>query len=93
MISNLLWIDANIDNTENTKYMAELETIKTLNLKVFKKVNEAINYIKSINFQDTKIIVSGSLYSEFVKSFKACITELRVVPKIIIFTENKEKFI
>ena len=49
--------------------------------------------MKYIEFQETKVIISGRLYNEFVKKFKENIIDMCVAPKIIIFTQNKEKFI
>ena len=49
--------------------------------------------MKYIEFQETKVIISGRLYSEFVKKFNENIIDICVAPKIIVFTKNKEKFI
>jgi len=49
--------------------------------------------MKSIKFLETKVIISGRLYSEFVQKFKENIISMYVAPKIIVFTSNKEKFI
>ena len=88
-----IWIDENIDNEENTKYSKKLESMGILSLKLFKEVDEAINHMKNINFQETKVIICDSLYSEFVKKFKDNILDMCVAPKIIVFTKNKEEFI
>ena len=93
MASNVIWIDANIDNVENSKYISELKTIGSLRLRLFKNVDKAIQHMKFIDFNETKVIISGRLYSEFVQSFKENIIDMCVAPKIIIFTGSKEKFI
>ena len=49
--------------------------------------------MKSISFQETKVIISGKLYPEFIRKFKENIIDIYVAPKIIIFTSNKQKFI
>ena len=90
---NVIWIDPNIDNEENTKYIKELQDINCFNIRYFKNVVDAITLIKSIRFIETNIIISGSLYSEFVEKFKENITNIFIIPKIIIFTLNKEKFL
>ena len=92
-MSNVIWIDPNIDNEENTKYIKELQDINCFNIRYFKNVMDAITLIKSIRFIETNIIISGSLYSEFVEKFKENITNIFIIPKIIIFTLNKEKFL
>ena len=85
-----IWIDENIDNKENTQYIKELKSIGLLTFCLFKSIDEAIGHMKKIGFQETKVIINGKLYSEFVKKFKKNISEMSVVPKIIIFTKNKE---
>ena len=90
---NVIWIDEEVDSCLNKIYSKELESMNSFNVKLFKKVLEAINYLKTIKFEETKIIISGRLYSEFVKSFKENMQEMYVIPIIIIFTRNREKFI
>ena len=63
-----------------------------MKIKVFENIKEAINYIKEIKFESTKIIISGELYSEFLNSLKEVIRDIFVAPKIIVFTNNKKKF-
>ena len=93
MTTIVLWIDANIDNEENKEYIKELNTNGSIRLKLFKNVESAIEQLKYIEFKETKIIISGSLYNEFIKNFKEKILEMYIAPKIIIFTKNKEDFI
>ena len=93
LISNVLWIDGNIENEENSIYRKELESICYLKLTCFKNTKEAIDYLKIIEFVETKIIVSGRLYIEFIKMFIENIKEINVIPKIVIFTKNKDLFL
>ena len=90
--SILIWIDTNIHNNQNTQYTKEIHKFKFLKIKVFENIKEAINYIKEIKFEIIKIIISGELYSEFLNSLKEVIRDIFVAPKIIVFTNNKEKF-
>ena len=93
-MSQLIWIDPNIDNNENTSYSKELRSMKSLKvIKLFKKIDESIDYMKKIEFDETKIIVSGRLYTELVEKFKKNIKEMYITPKIIVFTGSKENFI
>ena len=93
-MSQLIWIDPNIDNNENTGYSKELRSMKSLKvIKLFKKIDESIDYMKKIEFDETKIIVSGRLYTELVEKFKKNIKEMYITPKIIVFTGSKENFI
>ena len=70
MATIVLWIDANIDNEENREYIQELKLNGSIRLKLFKNVESAIEQLKYIEFKETKIIISGSLYTEFVKNLK-----------------------
>ena len=92
-MSYTIWIDEIIDNEENIIYSKELESMGLLSFRLFKEIDKAINHMKFIEFQETKVIISGRLYNEFVKKFKENIIDMCVAPKIIIFTKNKEKFI
>ena len=92
-MSYYIWIDENIDNEENAQYLKEFESIGLLNFKLYKEIDKAIEFMEKIKFQESKVIINGKLYSEFVKKFKVKITKICVAPKIIIFIKNKEKFI
>ena len=87
-MSNVIWIDTNIDNFENSGFGKHFESMKSIKLKLFKNLNEGIAYLKSIKFEETKIIVSGRLYGQFVQSFKANLIDMCICPKIIVFTSN-----
>ena len=54
---------------------------------------DAIKKIKELRFDKTNIIISGSLYSEFIKNFEENLTKIFIIPKIIIFTSNKKSFL
>ena len=90
---NVIWVDPNIENYENKEYTRKLKKLNAFNIILFEKVNEAINHLKTINFKETKMILSGKLYYDFVESFKENILDMKIAPKIIIFTKNKEKFL
>ena len=88
---NLIWVDPNVDKSENMSYKEQLDPIK--NLKIFprKKIENAISDIKSIKFNELIVIISGSFYSDFIKSFKENILDIYALPKIIIFTSLRTK--
>ena len=69
-MTKYIWIDPEIYNEENMKYVKYLEEQYSLKFKLFLTANEAIDYIKEIEFEETKIIISGKLYLEFINSFK-----------------------
>ena len=89
---NVIWIDPNVDNYENTGYLKDLNSLG-YNVKCYKNVDDGMEKVKSIKFENTKIIISGKLYIQFVKLLIDNLNEIYVIPKIIIFTRNKELFI
>ena len=91
-MSNIIWIDTNINGTETKIYVKQLKDKGYKNVKLYKNVNDAIYEMKLIKFEETFIIVSGKLYPEFVKCFKENVTFMHIVPKIIVFAFDKEKF-
>ena len=47
-MSKIIWLDQKVNNEENKKFVKELEELGYKNIKLFQKVNEAIEYMKSI---------------------------------------------
>ena len=92
-MSKYIWIDPEVFNEENTGYYNKIEEKCSITLLLFKTIDEAIDFIKSIDFVEVKIIISGKLYIEFVNTFKRKITDMSIIPKIIIFTSNKKRFL
>ena len=89
---NIIWIDENIENRENQGYSELLEKSQLLKNKCT-EIEEAIEILKQISFKEVKIIIAGRLYQNFVESFKQNIKDMKVAPKIIVFTMNKESFL
>ena len=54
-ITNVIWIDPNVDNEENTYYTQELKKIKNVKINCFKNVMDALAFIKQIKFSETNI--------------------------------------
>ena len=92
LLNIIIWIDPNIDNSENTKYINELKRFKNIEMHTFKDISDSLKQIKKIRFEETHIIVSGTLYSEFIKELEENIRDIYVVPKIIIFHRVKKNF-
>ena len=90
--SNIIWINENTDNEENKAYLNQLENLDNFNIQSFINVQESITQIKSIKFERTFIIVSGGLYIEFIQCFSMSLSEIYVIPKLIIFESNKQNF-
>ena len=90
--STIIWIDRHLDSKENVLYIDELTNLDKIEPKTFKNIEDAINHIKTLKFKEIKIIVSGSMYSEFIKNFKNNIRNMYIAPKIIVFTINSSNF-
>jgi hypothetical protein len=88
-IFNVIWIDPHADNEENRKYLKELDKIWYLKIKSYKNIEEALSYIKELQFVETKIIVRGEIYIQFINSFNENIKDINMIPKIIIFEQNE----
>ena len=85
-----IWLDANIYNEENSEYSKDL--VKNYpKIALFANINDALKFLKQIKFHITFIIVSGSLFHEFIIKLKGMIFEISSVPKIIIFTSENTK--
>ena len=91
--TDLIWIDTNVDRKDNVHYIKYLESIKNLKVCCFKNVEDGLNYLLSIRFVDIIIITSGVLYNEFIEKFQENLNKVYIIPKIIIFTTNKNRFL
>ena len=88
---NLIWLDYNISNAENSFYLNELSiSHKFKNIFTFQKTKDCIKKLKRIQFEKTKIIVSGALSKEFFIQFENEIDKIKICPKIIIFTSKNK---
>ena len=90
---NVIWLDSNYDNEENSSYLKELDAYKELKNICFRGIDKAMNYIKHIKFEETNIITSGKLYTQFILKFHENINNIYIIPKIIIFTKNMDEFL
>jgi len=81
----LMWIDRNINNIENKKYQVIL---RDMNFEVLalENENEGINEIKKIKFEKINLLISGSLFPNFINLIKIEKTKISCVINIIIFT-------
>ena len=85
-----IWIDSNIKNEENLVYSYNLLK-KYPNIALFQEVEKALKFFIRIKFHITCIIVSGSLFPEFLYKLKKMVHRISSVPKIIIFTSESTK--
>ena len=100
---NIIWIDKNINNEENQKYLnylillnMPLPNVNRYDSKLpkyevngFDDLEKAMEKIKAIRFIETIIIVSGSLLDNLIQKFKENLKDIYVIPKFIVFTSAK----
>ena len=90
---NIIWIDAKVENEENTSYLKSLEGIANTKISCYKNIDDAVVFIKRLKFSETNIIISGRLYADFIQRLKDILGDIFIIPKIIVFTSNKEEFL
>ena len=88
----ILWLDPNINNSQNIKYKNEFKKIKNVNFNSFTETRECIEKINRIRYEKTFIIISGEILKDFYEEFVKIINEIEILPEILIFT-NDERFI
>lgn len=93
IINRLVWIDAKVNNQENTGYQEVLKKEYGLKIQVYDKAENGIKALEQIQFESIFIITSGTIYPEFFKYMKRTFKELRVIPFSIIFTSSTKSFI
>ena len=91
-ISIVIWVDPQVDNAENKKYLKFMDKFDYLKVRYFKEIKLAIAEIKKIDFEETLIILSGKLYFDFIDIFKENLNDINIIPKILVFTSKAEIF-
>ena len=89
----IIWIDQNVNSDCSRRYQNLVQNYKNIEFKGFTDVEKGVNYImENVKFHKTIIIVSGRLFPDFYDKFKYNIRNMIVIPKVIIFTGDVEKF-
>ena len=92
MASKVIWIGQNLDGIKTSQYIDNINSNNSSKIKTFEIIDKALDYLKDINFEDIKVIVTDKLYNDFVNGFKEKILSMNIAPKLIVFTKDKEKF-
>jgi len=93
-LCSLIWIDARVNYEDNNFYKSYiLKNYNNYEIFSFENVVDGIDKLKKFSFKEVYIIVSGRLYKDFIINFMNNLTVIKVIPKIIIFTGNKQKFL
>ena len=76
-----------------TDYLKKLESSTLFNINQFHSIEDSINKIKKIRFEETIIIINETLYIQFIEEFQKNLKYIYIIPKIVIFCNKKEEFI
>ena len=86
----LVWIDKNINNNENKRYQVILKDMN-FDLLALENENEGINEIKKFKFEKINVLISGSLFKNFINLIKIEKLQISCAFNIIVFTSIKGK--
>ena len=86
----LMWIDKNINNNENKTYQIILRDMN-FDLLALENENEGINEIKKFKFEKINLLISGSLFKNFINLIKIEKLQISCSLNIIVFTSIKGK--
>ena len=85
----LIWIDSNIRTSQIDGFINQIKAVGKYKLFTYEKLKEGFNELLSINFNPTKVILSGEYFEEFFKMIKNNLKKLKVIPEVIIFSDKK----
>ena len=85
-----IWIDKNINNSENNEY-SKLLSKSYSNISFFNNIKDAMKHLEKIKFNLTYIIISGSLFIDYISELKNIENKISTSPRVIIFTSESTK--
>ena len=93
ILCEVIWIHKDKLKDLNNSFISFLSK-KNLKFTEVSDVNSCIEIMKSIKFEYKCIyvLVSGSMFVEFIESFNKNLSEIKCIPIITIFTLNREKY-
>ena len=86
--NNVIWLDPNIDIIENSEKL-KLK-LDSLNIKIIKNLNEAINHLKKTKFKQIKLILTEEIYSKFVQKYKENLVNMNFSLTVYIYKITEE---
>ena len=90
LITNLIWIDVNIESSENQKFFETIShRFPYLNIIKFKEFKHALYYMLKIQYKIVFVIISGRFYNDFFNYLNANLDKIFFIPISIIFTSDK----
>ena len=89
ILSEVLWIHKNKFKNQNNIFKSVL-TERKLEIKEVFDIISGIEEMKNIKFKCIYVIISGSMFSEFIQKFRENISQIYCIPIIAMFTQHKE---
>ena len=86
--NNVIWLDPNIDIIENSEKL-KLK-LDSLNIKIIKNLNEAINHLKKTKFKQIKLILTEEIYPKFVQKYKENLVNMNFSLTVYIYKITEE---
>ena len=73
-------------------YIHQNEQNLSYDIQVFDNITDSINYIITLRFKDTFIIISEGLFNEFINILYQRLKDIYIIPYIIVFSSRKINF-
>ena len=91
-IRNIIWIDPKIQKEpEYDSFLNQLTAVGKYKIDTFYNIDDGLNKIFQIEFQESIIIIGGELINEFyTKLIKKGIKDLLIIPKIYFFSIDQK---
>ena len=86
--NNVIWLVPNIDIIENSEKL-KLK-LDSLNIKIIKNLNEAINHLKKTKFKQIKLILTEEIYPKFVQKYKENLVNMNFSLTVYIYKITEE---
>ena len=86
--NNVIWLDPNIDRIENSEKL-KLK-LDSLNIKIIKNLNEAINHLKKTKFKQIKLILTEEIYKKFVQKYKENLVDMSFSLIVFLYKTTEE---
>ena len=88
-IPELIWIDQNIDNDENTNYQQQLKQ-NNISYKAYHSIQDALDEIKQIKFRRVILLLNINMFKDFIQLFEIERNNICCSLNILVFTYNKK---
>ena len=83
------WLTDNRNIIEYKSFKNMVKNLQKNESNIFTSINILISKVTKIYFKNTYIIITESIYENFISKFLEKINEINVIPKFIIYTREK----